>query len=581
MAQATKNLNKRTKGGWITASLLLAFTLCSQAFAVPVSYTYDALNRITQANYNNGQQVITYTYDAAGNILSKTTTVTDPLSPVLAITSPTNGAVVNNSNVTISGTATDGGQGDSGITSVTVNGVATSGGTATGSNTANWSAAITLVSGANLITVIAIDGSANSNQTTQTITVTYTQPLVDTDNDGLADSWETTYFGNLTTTDGTTDLDGDGLTELGEYQNGTNPNNMDTDGDGDIDGDEVRYGSDPNNILDTLNSHRPITPVVTPVAGNVALRDQIFDVQTAFTDPDQPGDYLDAARWMISTDSNFATGMLLDRTLQKLTNTNETIYRQLLACNGVLTTAGSFWIRTRHLDSVGLWSTWSTPVAITTAVTDPNDLDGDGVDDSYQVSGFVDTNSNSIDDSTEGIRALYDAQSGNTIGIRSGSGTLGSITAIPNSNIPAGLMPTGKMDYGLLAFRIGGLVVNVNNPASVNITFYFPNALPVGTKWYRYDPVNGTMTDFTGNVVFNGKQAVVTLVDGGAGDLDGIVNGVIIDPGGPVLPASGGGGGGSSSGGGCTLGNNSKFDPLFPLLVVLSFVYLMRRRRRF
>jgi len=81
------------------------------------------------------------------------------------------------------------------------------------------------------------------------------------------------------------------------------------------------------------------------------------------------------------------------------------------------------------------------------------------------------------------------------------------------------------------------------------------------------------MTDFTGNVVFNGKQAVVTLVDGGTGDLDGIVNGVIIDPGGPVLPVSGGGG--------CTLGNNSKFNPLFPLLIALSLVYLMWRRRRF
>jgi len=37
----------------------------------------------------------------------------------------------------------------------------------------------------------------------------------------------------------------------------------------------------------------------------------------------------------------------------------------------------------------------------------------------------------------------------------------------------------------------------------------------------------------------------------------------------------------SGGGGGCTRGKNSEFDPLFPLLVVLSFVYLMRRRRRY
>ncbi len=409
--------------------------------------------------------------------------------------------------------------------------------------------------------------------------------VLDSDSDGLPDSWETTYFGDLTTTDGTTDLDGDGLTELAEYQNGTDPNNTDTDGDGDSDGDEVLYGADPTNILDTLDSHRPFTPVIIPVAGDAALRDQIFDVQPGFTDPDQPGDYLDAARWMISTESNFGSNdtTLLDRTLQRQANINEADYRRLLSPNGVLTTAGSFWIRTRHLDSVGLWSAWSVPVAFTTAATDPNDLDSDGVDDGYQVSGFVDTNGNGIDDNTEGIRALFDAQSGNTIGILSDNGTLGSITAIPNSDIPADLTPTGNMAYGLFAFRVGGLPVDVNNPATVNITYYFPETLPAGTTWYRYDPVNATMTDFTANVVFNGNQAVITLVDGGTGDLDGIVNGVIIDPSGPVLPVSGGGGSnnsGGGGGGGCTLGNNSKFDPLFPLLVVLSFVYLMRRRRR-
>lgn len=34
-----------------------------------VVYTFDKLNRLTSANYNNGV-VVSYTYDAAGNILS-------------------------------------------------------------------------------------------------------------------------------------------------------------------------------------------------------------------------------------------------------------------------------------------------------------------------------------------------------------------------------------------------------------------------------------------------------------------------------------------------------------------------------
>jgi len=75
LAQATNNSSKRSIGDWLTASFLLTLALCPQVFAAPLSYTYDDLNRLTEANYNNGQQVITYTYDAAGNILSKTIVV--------------------------------------------------------------------------------------------------------------------------------------------------------------------------------------------------------------------------------------------------------------------------------------------------------------------------------------------------------------------------------------------------------------------------------------------------------------------------------------------------------------------------
>jgi hypothetical protein len=56
---------------------------------------------------------------------------------------------------------------------------------------------------------------------------------------------------------------------------------------------------------------------------------------------------------------------------------------------------------------------------------------------------------------------------------------------------------------------------------------------------------NNTYGQFD-NVIFstetiNGNEvavATLTLVDGGAGDYDGIVDGVIYDPGGPALPVS-------------------------------------------
>ena len=69
----------------------------------------------------------------------------------------------------------------------------------------------------------------------------------DTDNDSLPDYWENYYFsgGQPLTNSPAADPDGDGLTNLGEYRNGTDPNNPDTDGDGINDAKEIAYGQSP------------------------------------------------------------------------------------------------------------------------------------------------------------------------------------------------------------------------------------------------------------------------------------------------------------------------------------------------
>src|SRR5262245_4562374 len=136
----------------------------------------------------SGSNVLTVTArDAAGNTATTTLTVTytgsagsDTTGPAAAITSPTNNQAVNTSPITVAGTASDAGLGNSGISSVTVNGTAASGGTATGSGTASWSQALTLSPGSNTITVVAKDNSPAQNATTVQITVVYdsTAPTV-------------------------------------------------------------------------------------------------------------------------------------------------------------------------------------------------------------------------------------------------------------------------------------------------------------------------------------------------------------------------------------------------------------------
>ncbi len=100
----------------------------------------------------------------------------DTTSPQLTITSHTNNQNVSISSITISGTATDSGRGDSGILSVTVNNVRASNDTAVGAGTATWNRTLTLSPGTNTITVVARDNSASQNATTSVITINYVPP---------------------------------------------------------------------------------------------------------------------------------------------------------------------------------------------------------------------------------------------------------------------------------------------------------------------------------------------------------------------------------------------------------------------
>jgi hypothetical protein len=68
----------------------------------------------------------------------------DTTQPTVNITSHTSGQSVTTSSITLVGTATDSGTGNSGITGVTVNGAAATGGTASSTGTANWSRTVAL-----------------------------------------------------------------------------------------------------------------------------------------------------------------------------------------------------------------------------------------------------------------------------------------------------------------------------------------------------------------------------------------------------------------------------------------------------
>ena len=89
----------------------------------------------------------------------------------------------------------------------------------------------------------------------------------------MPDGWEYNNSLDLFIDDSNLDPDNDGLNNLGEYQNGTDPNVDDTDGDTWNDGEEVDRGTDPldpNDYPLEIPGYMPI-PLISVVLFTVVL----------------------------------------------------------------------------------------------------------------------------------------------------------------------------------------------------------------------------------------------------------------------------------------------------------------------
>jgi len=346
----------------------------------------------------------------------------------------------------------------------------------------------------------------------------------DSDVDGMSDEWELFWFGDLAH-DGAADEDGDALDDAGEFAAGTDPTQGDTDRDGSGDYEELYYGSNPVDARDVWTAHRPLRPEVD-ASETVALSGAVITTLEPFADPD--GDPLDAAQWQIAVDDAFAT-LVLDRLVP------DTIDLDVPA--GTLDKDATYWTRTRHYDNDGLPSDWSEVKEIHTAAAFPNDSDGDDVDDNYQVNGFADTNVDGIDDSAQGMCNLYDAEGFNVIGFATSAGRVRCFTSLGNGQIPGGDTYASTLQYGMFAFAIDDLPVNPQAPASVQVTVYLPEDPTSLSGWYKFDEANAVVSDFSAYSSARDNHMTLNLVDGGTGDQDGVVNGVIIDPSGPAIVA--------------------------------------------
>jgi uncharacterized repeat protein (TIGR01451 family) len=125
----------------------------------PLRHVYNAAGTDTVSLTVSGPGGSSTTDQIYYIVVTNTNAPPDTTPPQLTVLSPTDYQTFTNMAITVAGTASDA----SGIASVTVNGAAAWG---PGSN---WSIAFLLVSGTNMITVVATDNSAHRNTATQVV----------------------------------------------------------------------------------------------------------------------------------------------------------------------------------------------------------------------------------------------------------------------------------------------------------------------------------------------------------------------------------------------------------------------------
>jgi len=195
----------------------------------------------------------------------------------------------------------------------------------------------------------------------------------------------------------------------------------------------------------------------------------------------------------------------------------------------------------------------------------PSDSDGDGVIDVLEDAVTVNDGSR--------VSGLHVSVNGGvSYSVQATGGQL--LDRFHVDAVGAGAPSNILKSFGVLSFRV--------KPGGVNVPIRIVSSVPFGSsaQFYKVDKAgNYSLIPLSKVTVVSPNIVVLSLTDGGALDLDGKVNGEIIDPiaigSAPQLL----GGSGTGGGGGCSIANSSDVDPLLPVLVLIALFYTIRRRK--
>jgi len=128
-----------------------------------------------------------------------------------------------------------------------------------------------------------------------------------------------------------------------------------------------------------------------------------------------------------------------------------------------------------------------------------------------------------------GNSAAESATNRGVVTFSSDAGNLVDLVALKASDSGCTLN-ANEFRYGLFSFKI----VNLAPGSTAVVTIELPGTVPASTKYFKC--INNMKVDVTSILGHNDGDRVLTLrlTDGGIGDADGLANGTIVDPGGPL-----------------------------------------------
>ena len=243
---------------------------------------------------------------------------------------------------------------------------------------------------------------------------------------------------------------------------------------------------------------------------------------SGFSDPDT-GDVHGATRWQISSEEDF-NHLIIDIVCDE--NSTNNYLLSLQVPHGTLTNLRTYYWRVMVRDArIGdyKWSQWSPVRRFDTVARVNEDINSNGVPDEFEAI-TSDLDGNGLNDNEQPLMRVMNMHTGQgMLGMKAvdGVNSINHFTQIDPTSIfdsPRPVLPYGLISLSVNLEQIGG---------TARFELYLPGLPDEDAPWYKYDPINGWY-EYPVQVI-SGKY-ILEIEDGGRGDADGVVNGIIVDP---------------------------------------------------